>query len=67
LSEVSEDSVAAYLGDDVTDEDAFRAIKGRGLSVLVRPEHRETEADVWIRPPDELLEFIGRWRREGKR
>jgi trehalose 6-phosphate phosphatase len=64
LSETSEDSVAAYLGDDLTDEDAFRAMKGRGLSVLVRPEHRDTEADVWIRPPDELLDFIGRWRRK---
>ena len=64
LSETSADSVAAYLGDDLTDEDAFRAMKGRGLSVLVRPERRETEADVWIRPPDELLEFIGRWRRK---
>jgi trehalose 6-phosphate phosphatase len=64
LSETSEDSVAAYLGDDLTDEDAFRAMKGRGLSVLVRPERRDTEADVWIRPPDELLDFIGRWRRK---
>jgi trehalose 6-phosphate phosphatase len=65
LSEITDDSVAAYLGDDLTDEDAFRAIKGRGLAVLVRPECRETAADVWIRPPDELLEFIGRWRRNG--
>ena len=66
LSETSEDSVAAYLGDDLTDEDAFRAMKGRGLSVLVRTERRETGADVWIRPPDELIDFIGRWRRNGK-
>jgi hypothetical protein len=33
--------------------------------VLVRPECRDTAADVWIRPPHELLEFIGRWRRDG--
>lgn len=53
--------VAAYLGDDYTDEDAFAALKGRGLGVLVRQQLRETVADLWLRPPDELLEFLGRW------
>jgi trehalose 6-phosphate phosphatase len=58
----------AYLGDDVTDEDAFRAVKGRGLAVLVRAEYRRTAADIWIKPPHELKNFIGRWRRrEAKR
>src|SRR5262249_46931888 len=27
----------AYLGDDVDDEEAFRVLKGRGLTVLVKP------------------------------
>ena len=61
LSETSPDSAVAYLGDDMTDEDAFRAVKLRGLGVLVRPELRETEADVWLKPPDELLAFLRRW------
>lgn len=52
---------AAYLGDDLTDESAFRAIKGRGLSVFVRRVWRETDADVWLRPPAELREFLNRW------
>jgi trehalose 6-phosphate phosphatase len=60
LSQVH-DAAAAYLGDDNTDEDAFKAIKGRGLSVLVRPTHRPTAADLWLRPPIELLDFLGRW------
>ena len=51
----------AYLGDDHTDEDAFRALAGRGLRVLVRPKWRPTEADVWLRPPDGLREFLARW------
>lgn len=54
-------SPAAYLGDDLTDEAAFHAIKGRGLSVLVRPEHRSTAADVWLKPPEELIDFLERW------
>lgn len=55
------DVPAAYLGDDNTDEDAFQAIKGRGLGVLVRPESRPTAADLWLRPPRELLDFLARW------
>jgi len=51
----------AYLGDDVTDEDAFRALKGIGLSVLVRETYRSTSADVWIRPPGGVLAFLERW------
>jgi trehalose-phosphatase len=61
LSEAGEESAAAYLGDDLTDEDAFRALKGRGLGVLVRPELRATAADLWIKPPEELLEFLSGW------
>jgi len=56
--------VAAYLGDDLTDEDAFRAMRGRGMGVLVRSRLRPTAADVWIRPPQELLDFLARWHRE---
>jgi len=62
LSEMGPNAAVAYLGDDRTDEDAFVALRGRGLSVLVRPEIRATAADVWIRPPDELLLFLGRWK-----
>ncbi|MCC7487716.1 MAG: trehalose-phosphatase [Burkholderiales bacterium] len=64
LRESAPAAPAAYLGDDVTDEDAFLAMKGRGLAVLVRPERRESAADLWIRPPRELLEFLARWRCE---
>jgi trehalose 6-phosphate phosphatase len=63
LSEMDPDVPAAYLGDDNTDEDAFRAIKGRGLSILVRPEWRPTAAEIWIKPPDELLGLLDGWLR----
>lgn len=59
--EAGQASCVAYLGDDHTDEDAFRALQGRGLRVLVRPKWRTTAADVWLRPPDGLREFLGRW------
>jgi len=51
----------AFLGDDLTDEDAFQVLHGRGLAVLVRPEWRTTAADIWLRPPEELLRFLDDW------
>jgi trehalose-phosphatase len=61
LAEASRNVAAAYLGDDRTDENAFHAIKGRGLAVLVRSERRPTIADTWLRPPGELLHFLREW------
>jgi trehalose 6-phosphate phosphatase len=54
-------TIAAYLGDDATDEDAFRVLPETALGVLVRAEFRETAAKTWIKPPGELLAFLDRW------
>ncbi len=62
LSELGEDVPVAYLGDDLTDEDAFEALGERDLGVLVRSEPRPTSADLRISPPEELLDFLCRWR-----
>lgn len=56
------DAAIAYLGDDMTDEDAFRAMKARGVSALVRAEFRPTDADVWLQPPRDLVAFLEHWR-----
>lgn len=61
LLEMGQDCGVVYLGDDFTDEDAFYAIKGKGLSVLVRHCLRPTLADLWLKPPDELLRFLKSW------
>jgi len=61
LSSFPEDGPCAYFGDDLTDEDAFSALGNRGVSFLVRPEFRNTRADVWIRPPDELKDCLTRY------
>jgi trehalose 6-phosphate phosphatase len=61
VQEMGKNAVLAYLGDDLTDEDAFRAMKGKGLSVLVRSELRPSAADLWIRPPRGLLQFLWLW------
>jgi len=61
LVELEHSSVLAYLGDDTTDEDAFAALKNRGTSWLVRSEPRESLADFWLTPPEELLTFLDMW------
>jgi trehalose 6-phosphate phosphatase len=58
-----------YVGDDVTDEDAFRALKGRGIGIFVGHDgdggfgQKTTSADYIIRDPGEvglLLDRLGR-------
>lgn len=63
LKKLDATTPVAYLGDDTTDEHAFEALQGRGLRVLVRPEWRQTSADIWIKPPHELLDFLAKWQK----
>ena len=69
LSDEPEGTAVTYLGDDLTDEDAFRALgdlasSGRvnAFCVLVREEARASLAATWLRPPVEMLEFLRCWR-----
>ena len=64
LCEANVDAPVAYLGDDSTDEAAFRAVNKvaiHSLSVLVRNQWHETAADLWLRPPGELRGFLEDW------
>ncbi|MDY6985439.1 MAG: trehalose-phosphatase [Candidatus Thermoplasmatota archaeon] len=48
--------VPIYIGDDRTDEDAFRAIKGWGISILVGS--RKTAADYTLKDTSEVEIFL---------
>jgi trehalose-phosphatase len=54
------DVLPLYMGDDITDEDAFRAVAGRGVGILVAEEPRETAAEYWLRDPGEARELLER-------
>jgi alpha,alpha-trehalase len=47
-----------YIGDDRTDEDAFWALKSRGVGILVTEQSRPTAARYSLRNPDEVEEFL---------
>ena len=53
-----DDVLPFYIGDDVTDEDAFRALKGRGIGIVVRDKPYETAAAYSLKNPDEVREFL---------
>ncbi|HEY4051801.1 MAG TPA: trehalose-phosphatase [Acidobacteriaceae bacterium] len=61
LAEEERGLPVAYLGDDMTDEDAFTALGDRGISILVRAEPRESRAEFWMKPPADLLDFLDEW------
>lgn len=53
-----EDVLPLYIGDDVTDEDAFRALRGRGIGIVVWERPYETAAAYSLQDPDQVREFL---------
>ena len=47
-----------YIGDDRTDEDAFAALAGCGVGILVAESPRPTAAYYTLRDPDEVHRFL---------
>jgi trehalose 6-phosphate phosphatase len=47
-----------YIGDDSTDEDAFRALQHRGVGILVSEQSQPTAASYSLRDPAEVERFL---------
>jgi trehalose-phosphatase len=54
----SRDLLPIYIGDDQTDEDAFREVKGRGITVFIGPGWLTSEAEYYLKNPAEVQEFL---------
>jgi trehalose-phosphatase len=58
---LGDDAVLVYVGDDVTDEDAFRELRGRGIGVIVLGEDdRTTAAEYSLSDTEEVPAFLER-------
>jgi len=56
-----EEGLTIYLGDDRTDEDAFRIIhRPHGWSILVGPENTTSNADYSLNSTAEVMTFLSR-------
>jgi trehalose-phosphatase len=61
LAELGQDHgelLALFVGDDVTDEDAFRVIADRGVGIVVATEPRFTRATRRLDDPDAVRRFL---------
>ncbi len=47
-----------YLGDDRTDEDAFLALKSRGITILVSEKPKKSHAQFFLKNVDEVKLFL---------
>jgi trehalose 6-phosphate phosphatase len=52
--------VPVYFGDDRTDFDAFRALRGRGISVRVGGRRGAAGEDAWLPDPSAVASCL-RW------
>ena len=50
-----------YCGDDLTDEDAFKALGPNDIGVLAQARARPSAASHRLTPPGELLRFLSLW------
>lgn len=62
------DVFPVYIGDDRTDEDAFKVLRdrGQGFGILVSKLAKETNASYYLQEPSEVMDFLQRlvrWRR----
>lgn len=57
LKHSGESILPVYIGDDITDEDAFAALKGIGLTIFVGSP-ANTRAQYFLKDTTEVLEFL---------
>ncbi|XVE83164.1 hypothetical protein DITRI_Ditri16bG0065700 [Diplodiscus trichospermus] len=56
------DVFPVYIGDDRTDEDAFKILRdrGQGFGILVSKFPKDTSASYSLQEPDEVMDFLRR-------
>lgn len=52
------DVLPMYIGDDETDEDAFRTLQNRGIGIVVADAPRPTSARYWLPDPQAVGQYL---------
>lgn len=53
------DMIPIYIGDDITDEDAFKALKNKGITIFVGSP-KESDVTYYLKNTGEVKEFLRR-------
>ena len=61
LTVAPEGAIGVFVGDDVTDEDAFEAVRAHGFGVRVGDEHATTFAEGRLPGAEAMTAFLDRW------
>lgn len=60
VADIEENALSVYIGDDVTDEDAFSVLGDSDLGILVSEEVKDSAADYGLKDVLEVQKFLGR-------
>lgn len=61
LAEGGSETFAVYIGDDDTDEDAFKALASNGIGIKIGGQPSETAAQGHLDQQNDILPFLQQW------
>lgn len=61
------DPIPIVIGDDLTDEDAFLAVKDFGITISVQNSTKETKAEYTLKDSSEVIDFLKLFQKKYKK
>lgn len=64
LKHKDERIIPLYIGDDTTDETAFKVLRRKGITIFVKGERKTSLAEYYLGSTNEVTDFLGRLNRQ---
>jgi trehalose 6-phosphate phosphatase len=58
IDKKSKKALPVYIGDDRTDEAAFKALEGKGITIFVKGERKSSLAEYYVNSTSEVKSFL---------